>query len=58
MLEKPQITRTTAQTLAVIHETVPRAQIGSVMGPGLDSCELRKYMTFLSTVRQSSSGQN
>ena len=35
MLEKPLITRTTAQTLAVLHQTVPRAEIRNVMGPGL-----------------------
>jgi effector-binding domain-containing protein len=35
MIEKPQITQTAAQMMACIHLTVPRAQIGEVMGPGL-----------------------
>lgn len=35
MLEKPLITRTTTQALAVLHQTVPRAEIRNVMGPGL-----------------------
>lgn len=35
MLEKPQIVHTLLQTTAVIHLTVPRAEIRHVMGPGL-----------------------
>lgn len=34
MLDEPQITRTDAQPTAVIHLTVPRAEIRNVMGPG------------------------
>ena len=35
MLDTPQITQTKAQQAAVIHITVPRAEIQRVMGPGL-----------------------
>ncbi len=35
MLERPLITRSFAQPLAVLHQTVPRAEIRNVMGPGL-----------------------
>ena len=35
MLDSPQITQTAAQLTANIHLTVPRAQIQTVMGPGL-----------------------
>ena len=35
MLERPLITRSFAQSLAVLHQTVPRAEIRNVMGPGL-----------------------
>lgn len=34
MLETPQITTTTNQLTAIIHVTVPRAEIQQVMGPG------------------------
>ena len=40
MLEAPEITQTATQTIAVIHLTIPRADIGKVMGPGLK--ELRE----------------
>jgi effector-binding domain-containing protein len=35
MLDTPQITETAAQQTAVIPVTVPRAEIGKVMGPGV-----------------------
>ncbi len=35
MLDTPQITETTAQQTAVIHLTIPRAEIRNVMGPGI-----------------------
>ncbi|MFO0810015.1 MAG: GyrI-like domain-containing protein [Gemmataceae bacterium] len=35
MLDTPQIVQTTAQTTAVIHLTIPRAEIQKVMGPGI-----------------------
>jgi effector-binding domain-containing protein len=35
MLDTPQITETDVQQTAVIHLTVPRAEIRNVMGPGL-----------------------
>lgn len=35
MLDTPQIIQTTAQLTAVIHLTVPRAEIQNVMGPGI-----------------------
>ena len=35
MLDTPQIIKTTAQLTAVIHLTVPRAEIRNVMGPGI-----------------------
>jgi effector-binding domain-containing protein len=35
MLDTPQIMETAAQLTAVIHVTVPRAQIRDVMGPGI-----------------------
>jgi effector-binding domain-containing protein len=35
MIDKPQITRITAQLTARIHLTVPRAEMRDVMGPGL-----------------------
>jgi len=35
MLDTPQIVQTTKQPVAVIHLTVPRAEIQHVMGPGL-----------------------
>jgi effector-binding domain-containing protein len=35
MIETPHITQTTEQTTALIHFTVPREQISSVMGPGV-----------------------
>src|SRR5574342_1098906 len=35
MIEKPQITQTTAQLTAFIHLTIPREEIRNVMGPGL-----------------------
>jgi effector-binding domain-containing protein len=35
MIEPPIVTKTTAQLAAVIHLTIPRSQIQSVMGPGL-----------------------
>jgi effector-binding domain-containing protein len=35
MIDTPQIAQTTEQLTAVIHLTVPRAQIRTVMGPGL-----------------------
>lgn len=40
MLETPQVTQTDAQQTAIIHVTVPRAEIRNVMGPGL--AELRE----------------
>jgi effector-binding domain-containing protein len=35
MIETPHIVQVEAQTTAVIHVTVPRAQIQQVMGPGI-----------------------
>jgi effector-binding domain-containing protein len=35
MIEAPQITRTADQLTAVLHLTVPRAEIQNVMGPGI-----------------------
>jgi len=35
MIDTPQITQTTAQLLALIHVTIPRNEVQSVMGPGL-----------------------
>jgi DNA-binding transcriptional ArsR family regulator/uncharacterized protein YndB with AHSA1/START domain len=35
MIDTPQITQTTAQLLALIHVTIPRSEVQSVMGPGL-----------------------
>jgi effector-binding domain-containing protein len=35
MLDKPQIVRTEPQPAAVIHFTIPRAEIEQVMGPGM-----------------------
>jgi effector-binding domain-containing protein len=35
MIDTPQITQTTAQLTAIIHLTVPRSEIRSVMGPGI-----------------------
>ncbi len=35
MFESPQIARTTAQATAILHLTIPRREIGSAMGPGL-----------------------
>jgi effector-binding domain-containing protein len=35
MIDAPHITQTTAQLLALIHVTVPRNEVQSVMGPGL-----------------------
>ncbi|MGH7790090.1 MAG: GyrI-like domain-containing protein [Candidatus Binatia bacterium] len=35
MLDAPQITQTADQLTAVIHLTVPRSEIASVMGPGI-----------------------
>ncbi len=35
MLDTPHITQTTTQLTAVIHLTIPRDQIQSVMGPGI-----------------------
>ncbi len=35
MIETPQITQTTAQLLALIHATIPRSEVQSVMGPAL-----------------------
>jgi effector-binding domain-containing protein len=35
MLDKPHITQTTTQLTAVIHLTIPREEIQSVMGPGI-----------------------
>ncbi len=35
MLDTPQITHTIARLTAVIHVTVPRTEIQSVMGPGI-----------------------
>ena len=35
MIEAPQITEITAQLAAIIHLTIPRSEIRSVMGPGL-----------------------
>ncbi len=40
MLEALKITQTDAQAIAVLHLTIPRADIGKVMGPGLK--ELRE----------------
>jgi len=34
MLDQPRIVQVTAQRVAVIHVTVPRAEIRQVMGPG------------------------
>jgi effector-binding domain-containing protein len=36
MLDTPQITRTSPRETAVIHVTVPRADIQKVMGPGIE----------------------
>ena len=36
MIDTPKVTQTTAQLTAMIHLTVPRAEIQKVMGPGLD----------------------
>jgi len=35
IFDTPQITKTTAHLAAVIHLTIPRSEIRSVMGPGL-----------------------
>ena len=35
MIETPQIVETEAQAMALIHLTIPRAEIRNVMGPGL-----------------------
>jgi effector-binding domain-containing protein len=35
MIDTPQITQTAAQLTAIIRLTVPRAEIGTVMGPGI-----------------------
>ena len=35
MIDTPQITQTTAHLTAIIHLTIPRAEIRNVMGPGL-----------------------
>jgi effector-binding domain-containing protein len=35
MLDKPRITQTATQLTAVIHLTIPREEIQSVMGPGI-----------------------
>lgn len=35
MLDTPQIIRTSEQLTAVIHVTIPRAEIRTVMGPGI-----------------------
>ena len=35
MIETPQLTETSAQLCAMIHLTVPRSEIRTVMGPGL-----------------------
>lgn len=35
MLDTPQITKTAAQLAAVIHVSIPREEIRTVMGPGL-----------------------
>ena len=42
MIDPPQITQTAARLTAAIHVTVPRAQIQSVMGPGV-----RELMTVI-----------
>jgi effector-binding domain-containing protein len=44
MIETPQIVKTQAQPVAVIHLTVPRSEIQHVMGPGL-----QELMTALAT---------
>jgi effector-binding domain-containing protein len=43
MIDAPKILKTTAQTTAVIHITVPRSEIQKVMGPGL--AEVRETIT-------------
>jgi effector-binding domain-containing protein len=35
MIDTPKITQTTAQAIAMIHLTIPRSEMRSVMGPGL-----------------------
>ncbi len=35
MLETPQITKTTEQSTAIIHLTIPRTEIHQAMGPGI-----------------------
>lgn len=35
MIETPRINRTTPQLAAIVHLTIPRSQIRSVMGPGI-----------------------
>jgi effector-binding domain-containing protein len=35
MLDKPQITQTAAQTIAIIRLTIPREEIRNAMGPGI-----------------------
>jgi effector-binding domain-containing protein len=35
MIDSPQVTKSAAQLTAVIHLTVPRAEIRKVMGPGI-----------------------
>src|SRR5258705_5391933 len=35
MIDTPHITQTTAQLTAIIRLTIPRSEIGSVMGPGI-----------------------
>ena len=35
MIDTPQITQTTAQLLALIHVTIPRDEVQSITGPGL-----------------------
>src|SRR5437763_5735 len=39
MLDTPQITETAAQLAAVIPVTVPRAEMGTVMGPGITALQ-------------------
>lgn len=34
MIDTPQVTQSTAQTAVVLHLTIPRSEIRTVMGPG------------------------
>ena len=45
MIDTPQITQTTPQLAAMIHLTIPRHEIRSAMGPGMEEKKWKQRLS-------------